>query len=334
MTAGAGYDGFSTAKEMDILRQRMKQDRQRADKERLELLSAMQEAMGEAKARQQEQEASMRRHTAFLRRCRAEADVAKANFESDMRRRQAFFDQSAAHAARREAERAEYAEEQQRRREAGHPEHEYGLPGVVSSRPPLLISTPQHERQYVAFEGAFSAFEAARSDAPCFNLATFPWPPASCPVSGLRKGDSADKRKAALKAALLRWHPDKFAAAHGGKLVEADAPAIMEKVNAVLRRVQMERAACAEADEAGVSLDVPMPSTQRQPSAGAASSSPDRRAAAAAAARYMPTTKPRMPATRATGPKVVRPSRAAAAAAAADPIAAGPRSSKYEGRFD
>ena len=72
-----------------------------------------------------------------------------------------------------------------------------------------------------------------------------------------------------------------------------------------------------------------------------------RRTAAAAAARFMPQAQPRMPMSRATGPKIVRPSRAAFAAAAdaaasagvqidpTIPAAVGPRTAKYayEGRF-
>ena len=49
----------------------------------------------------------MRRHQAFLSRARAEADIAKAHFEADMKRRQAFFEESAAHTARRGAAAAE-----------------------------------------------------------------------------------------------------------------------------------------------------------------------------------------------------------------------------------
>mmetsp|Transcript_43520 Transcript_43520/g.114387 ORF Transcript_43520/g.114387 Transcript_43520/m.114387 type:complete len:337 (-) Transcript_43520:300-1310(-) len=336
MTAGGGLEQFSTQREIDGLRQRMRADRQRSDRERLELLSAMQDAMGEAKRAQAEQEAAHRRHSAFLRRCRAEADAAKSSFEKDMRRRQAFFDQSAAHAARREADRAEEAEERRRRNEHAH---EYGLPPASGVLPPILIATPQQEKAYAAFEDEFASFEAAPSDQPAYSLHTMPWPPASCPVAGLRKGDASDRCKQLLKAALLRWHPDKFAAAHGGKLALSDQPMIMERVNAILRRVQSERAAFADGDEACSSIPttsnfVPTGGYGSARSHAPATPTPDdgRRAAAAAAARYMPSSRPRMPSARATGPKVMRPSRAAQMAAAE---AASPKSQKYayDGRF-
>ena len=52
-----------------------------------------------------------------------------------------------------------------------------------------------------------------------FGLADVPWPPPGCPVSGARRADPAELRKQRLKLALLRWHPDKFNASHGGKLL-------------------------------------------------------------------------------------------------------------------
>ena len=39
-------------------------------------------------------------------------------------------------------------------------------------------------------------------------------------LDGHVRADSAAERKQRLKAALLRWHPDKFEAAHGGKSLE------------------------------------------------------------------------------------------------------------------
>ena len=68
-----------------------------------------------------------------------------------------------------------------------------------------------------------------------------PWPPDGCPVSGMQMGECEDARKQRLKLALLRWHPDKFEARHGPKLLEAAMPAIMARVSATLQRLQIER---------------------------------------------------------------------------------------------
>jgi len=305
------YSNFSTAHEMDVLRQRLKADRTRSDRERLELLSAMQEALQEAKRRQNEHVQQVRRQDAFMQRCRAEADQARASFEADVKRRQAFFDASAAAQKRRESEKAQHAEEQRRREEAGTA---YGLASASgAARAPPCLRTPQQERAYDAFEAAFVAFEGAPADVSTYTMASLPWPPSGCCVSGARKGDSDERRKQRLKLALLRWHPDKFEAAHGGKLDTSQRAAIMEKVTETLRRVQAERSALAEADEPDEYGTQPAQDHSRR-SANAA--------AAAAAARSKPTAAARA-ATSSGAPRVSRPSRAARA----------PVGSIYEGRF-
>ena len=44
-----------------------------------------------------------------------------------------------------------------------------------------------------------------------------------------------------MNASLLRWHPDKFVAAHGGKLKAEERAAVLDKVSMLLRAVQEER---------------------------------------------------------------------------------------------
>ena len=117
-----------------------------------------------------------------------------------------------------------------------------GCPGYVPPPPPL-ISTAQQARAYGAFEAAFTAMEAAPADVATFGLASFPWPPAGCPVSGVRRTDTAEKRRQRLKLSLLRWHPDKFEAAHGGKIVPEERAPLMERVCEVVARVRHERSA-------------------------------------------------------------------------------------------
>ena len=330
---------FSTEREMDLLRQRLKADRARTDRERVELLSSMHEAMDEAKRRQAEQQAAMRQQGAFLRRCRLEHDAARKEFDQDMRRRQAYFDEAAAHSARREADREAHAEEQ-RRREAHAAGPEYGLPAgnarAYGRTLPMIAST-EAEKRYAHFEREFALFEDGANAS--YGLADVPWLPASLPVSGVRCSDTVEQRKQRLKLALLRWHPDKFEAAHGSKLIEADRAAVMERVNAMLRRVQAERAAWSEGDETAAATVVAAPHAEMMSPISEA----HRRAAAAAAARSMPHVLPagvpRYAAPRM--PKVMRPSRAAAMASPSagagkmDATASGPRSDKYvyEGRY-
>ena len=55
------YTEFSTQREMDRLRERLKADRSRSDRERLDLLNAMQEALQEAKRREADHMSQTRR---------------------------------------------------------------------------------------------------------------------------------------------------------------------------------------------------------------------------------------------------------------------------------
>jgi len=248
--------------ELDVLRQRLKAERQRSADQQAQVINAMKVAMDEARMKLAESQAAARRQTAFLRRCRNEADAARASFEQDIRRRQAFFAESEAHRARREADKASHAEEQRWRSAAAgayaegrHGESASSSTGGLGQRPPPLVRTKAQAREYDAFEDAFESFEAAAPATGVLEghgLTTVPWPPLSCPVSGMRPHDTPEQRKHRLKLALLRWHPDKFVAAHGDKLRESERPAVLEKVNATLQRIQAERILCAELDAASL----------------------------------------------------------------------------------
>ena len=58
----------------------------------------------------------------------------------------------------------------------------------------------------------------------------FGWPPALQAVA-LAGVNGQEERKRRLRAELMRWHPDKFAARFGRLLAEASATQISERVN-------------------------------------------------------------------------------------------------------
>jgi hypothetical protein len=58
-----------------------------------------------------------------------------------------------------------------------------------------------------------------------------PWP--RLDAASLGFDTNAEKRKAAFRAASLRWHPDKFVQSFGGRLVEAEREAILQRVTEV-----------------------------------------------------------------------------------------------------
>ena len=95
---------FNVTDELNLLRQRLRKDRELNESAQAEMISAMQEAMEQARMRLTEERNAARRQSAFLRRCRVEADAARTAFEADVKRRQAFFDSSEAHKQRRDAE--------------------------------------------------------------------------------------------------------------------------------------------------------------------------------------------------------------------------------------
>lgn len=314
--SSAGYrDGrFSVAEEMDRLRQRLRQDREVSDTAQAEMIEHMQRAMEAARAKLNEERNAARRQTAFLERCRAEATSARQAFEADVRRRQAFFDASDRHKQRREADRQRAADEQRRREATGYGDEKFG--GTSGLGIVLFVSTQAQERAYQAYEHAFAAFEAAPCDEACFTLSSMPWPPSNCPVSGTRRGELAELRKQRLKMALLRWHPDKFLAAHAGKFVESERGMIVEAVSAVLRRVQAERAA-AERDSDGDQSP-----TRRGTAGGAAAyaaspSSTTGNMSAGAQAAAQQATAERMAAAQAASAQAVREAAAAAGREAA-----------------
>lgn len=56
------------------------------------------------------------------------------------------------------------------------------------------------------------------------------------PLALLRSGGGslpAAEQRLAVRLLLRRWHPDKFQQRYGGRLVEAEAEAIMARVKAV-----------------------------------------------------------------------------------------------------
>ncbi|CAM9582207.1 unnamed protein product, partial [Scytosiphon promiscuus] len=54
---------------------------------------------------------------------------------------------------------------------------------------------------------------------------------------GVNEGDSSDVKKAALRAASLRWHPDKFMSKYGPSIASEDRSRIAKDVQATMQRI-------------------------------------------------------------------------------------------------
>ena len=83
--------------------------------------------------------------------------------------------------------------------------------------------------------------EDASSAYPTLTYERVPWPPRMAETlrraaKGATKED-VKTWKAAYRASLMRWHPDKFAARHARRLHEDDRERILTRVNAVARAI-------------------------------------------------------------------------------------------------
>lgn len=72
------------------------------------------------------------------------------------------------------------------------------------------------------------------------SFVDIPWPLGLPTVSGAVAGDTGADRKRKLRAALLRWHPDKWASILG-RVKEADQALVAERVQEVTRRIIAEK---------------------------------------------------------------------------------------------
>lgn len=93
---------------------------------------------------------------------------------------------------------------------------------------------------FQAFEEAWGKFEAKVRDQGAISYADVPWPLSLLTVSGVTSADSAPERKKKLRAALLRWHPDKWAPLLG-RVKDADKQQVITQVKEVTRKILAEK---------------------------------------------------------------------------------------------
>lgn len=110
--------------------------------------------------------------------------------------------------------------------------------------PPRGAQTSQPEgprfSSFASYEEAWSRFEQKSKDGQPISYADIPWPTSLSAVSGAAGTDEAGARKSKLRAALLRWHPDKWAPLLS-RIRETDQASVTEKVKEVTRRILEEK---------------------------------------------------------------------------------------------
>lgn len=93
-----------------------------------------------------------------------------------------------------------------------------------------------------AYEEAWSKFEKSSvGDTSELSLQDIPWPLDLETISGIESGDSSADCKRKLRAALLRWHPDKWGLILS-RIRENDKDEVTDLVQKVTRRILEEKA--------------------------------------------------------------------------------------------
>jgi len=97
-----------------------------------------------------------------------------------------------------------------------------------------------HFASFTDFDAAWTSLEPKISGAKPLRCSDIPWPTSLKTVSGIEDSDSAADKKRKLRAALVRWHPDKW-----GRIMDAvqkdEQSLVMERVKEVTQRVLDEK---------------------------------------------------------------------------------------------
>lgn len=155
-------------------------------------------------------------------------------------------------AAKREEREARRREARRERQAATNARFKPGeAAGASNDRPrpsaePPRASAPAAERVKAQVPVApkvpgWKDLEARMQEGAELSLADVPWPPAPpATVSGMSASDPADVKKRKLRAAVLRWHPDKWSPALQ-HFPAADQPVLLNRVKDVTQRILEEK---------------------------------------------------------------------------------------------
>ena len=115
-----------------------------------------------------------------------------------------------------------------------------GAHGAPSSKTSKRAAT--RAARWAAHESKWAALLADAASAEPIAYEDVPWPPTTrgAVSSCAGRGADAAKRRRTYRRFVLRWHPDKFAARFGARLVDADKERVMERVHDVSRAVVEE----------------------------------------------------------------------------------------------
>lgn len=98
------------------------------------------------------------------------------------------------------------------------------------------------DAKWADFEKRWAALEDSQNTSSSLTYDDVPWPPKMTELLvRTAKGAGRESRefKVAYRGLMMRWHPDKFAARHGPRLLENDREKVLARVNAVARALNV-----------------------------------------------------------------------------------------------
>lgn len=111
-------------------------------------------------------------------------------------------------------------------------------PPAPSSSRKTANNDPQF-KSFAEFDNAWACFEQKASNGG-IRATDVPWPTSLPSVAGITDSDSGSDKKKKLRAALVRWHPDKW-----GRIIDSvskdEQPLVMERVKEVTQRILDEK---------------------------------------------------------------------------------------------
>jgi len=109
-----------------------------------------------------------------------------------------------------------------------------------TAKPPQPVVPERRFASFAEYDKAWHNFEAALSKGGQLAYIDVPWPSSLSSVSGVEVCDDHSEQKKKLRAALVRWHPDKWSPILD-KVKESEKAKVMERVKEVTQRILEEK---------------------------------------------------------------------------------------------
>merc|ERR1712232_637855 len=120
----------------------------------------------------------------------------------------------------------------------GAGKNERRLPSGTRVDGPAVM--PEGFTSFAEYEAAWASFERKLSAPGSLRCENIPWPTTLPTVSGVEAQDPTPDKKRKLRAAVLRWHPDKWGPVLA-RVCEEERAKVVECVKEVTRKILDER---------------------------------------------------------------------------------------------